>query len=280
MVSGLSPSLIDVLAADPVCLSVAAQVGLMSLANLGKSCPLLARQPELQPLNSTAPDFWDSMTTDGLLCGALAKANVDQKQLHEQILASARQCPDILTRATPGRFRECVDTEGTEVQPLHLAASRGLLQTCQLLLALGADFHAVDAKGQTPLMKAILHGHENTTLLLLKAGAGAGIDAADWLRRTALHFACMSGLAKAVDALVTHGATIEARDALGWTPLMHAVSARREAGFEAAARLLLAQADPAAVDKRGRSVMQLARESRNKKILSLLEMSMANQTGM
>lgn len=55
--------------------------------------------------------------------------------------------------------------------PLHFAARRGNAQGLALLLAHGADVHAVDEFGLTALHHAAEHGHQDVVLLLLAFGA-------------------------------------------------------------------------------------------------------------
>jgi ankyrin repeat protein len=55
--------------------------------------------------------------------------------------------------------------------PLHGAASFGRLELIALLLDRGADLHAKDYEGKTPLATAIKHGHEDAVELLRQRGA-------------------------------------------------------------------------------------------------------------
>jgi ankyrin repeat protein len=54
---------------------------------------------------------------------------------------------------------------------LHVAASNGHLDVCQLLIARGADPNAASNKGQRPLHYAAGHGHVEVASLLLDHGA-------------------------------------------------------------------------------------------------------------
>ena len=58
----------------------------------------------------------------------------------------------------------------THKTPLHLAAFRGHLSTCQLLLSRGADADAVDNYAWTALMFAAHAGHEGVVGALLSVG--------------------------------------------------------------------------------------------------------------
>lgn len=54
---------------------------------------------------------------------------------------------------------------------LHFAADRGLVALARLLLDRGADLHAEDALGNTPLMLAELCDHADMVQLLRERGA-------------------------------------------------------------------------------------------------------------
>lgn len=79
-----------------------------------------------------------------------------------QALGSRLQCatPEVLNART-----------ANGETPLHFAARRGNAQGLALLLAHGADVHAVDEFGLTALHHAAEHGHQDVVLLLLAFGA-------------------------------------------------------------------------------------------------------------
>ena len=55
--------------------------------------------------------------------------------------------------------------------PLHEAAEMGYLETCEKLVAEGADIEAFNDYGETPLILAVTHNNIDTTRWLLKQGA-------------------------------------------------------------------------------------------------------------
>jgi hypothetical protein len=161
------------------------------------------------------------------------------------------------------------------VAPLSLAAWRGHVPVVDYLLRAGADPDARDDYGVAALHKAVGHGHAEVARRILADG-GADVNvrvgavaasvprsyAAESRGQTALHVACRRKQgdsedgaptpadARLVATLLRYGADPNARDALGETPLHHAL----EACDAASARLLArAGADPHARDAAGRT---------------------------
>jgi ankyrin repeat protein len=184
--------------------------------------------------------------------------------------------------------------------PLQLAAANGRLGPAQCLLRKGADVNAQDDRGVSPLHAAVVAGNEGVVGILLSRGANVNAqDAAgstplhlaaarglraivrDLLKHradpnmpdenggTALHVAAKGGHAEVVKSLLGARADAGVRERiLGWTPLFEAVSN----GHTAVVRLLLAAgADKDIRDKRGRTVLQDAKESGRRDIVALLE---------
>ena len=130
--------------------------------------------------------------------------------------------------------------QGDGMTALHWAAKRGSLEMAEVLLSSGARVDEVTRIGQhSPLHLASSGGHAPVVRRLLEAGADANAGTATGA--TALHFAAGSGSAESVDALVAHGATVDAREA-AWeqTPLMWAAAYNRR---DAASALLAGGAD-------------------------------------
>lgn len=123
------------------------------------------------------------------------------------------------------------------MQPLHLAASRGLTDMVRLLLDLGADPASRTNWGLTPMAHALEHGHRTAADLLRARGAPAdpasALFAGDFaaldalpaaapheLRTQLLFAAARNGLVQAAAILIRHGADPAARVhyLLGETP--------------------------------------------------------------
>ena len=100
-------------------------------------------------------------------------------------------------------------------------------------------------------------------------GAGATADVASGpTRGTALHQAARRGYVAVAEALLDHGAAIDARDAKGQTPLRRAVNCRQLP----IVRLLVRRgADPHAEDRRGVTPLDVARTAAMKQALADVE---------
>lgn len=174
--------------------------------------------------------------------------------------------------------------------PLHAAAGNaGSAGAVRMLLEAGADARVRRDNGDVPLHRAatgeiaelLLAGHDaepdqlnefrqtplhcaqdrEVTAVLLRCGASP--NARDHQGSTPLH---QAGTAKA-RALLDAGADIEARDDHGQTPLHRAVW---DGDAELAALLLAEGADPVVRDYRGRSPIHLARSRGPQEIRTLL----------
>lgn len=135
---------------------------------------------------------------------------------------------------------------------LHLAAIHGHSEVARALVDAGASTEAAVTRGEneglTPLRLAAERGHLSTVRVLLAAGADiAAEDLVD--RATPLHAAAEAGhTAVVVELTGTGRANVEARAVSGQTPIRWALSMGR---IGAAAALLSAGACPDAPDHRG-----------------------------
>ncbi|CAI2378401.1 unnamed protein product [Moneuplotes crassus] len=116
---------------------------------------------------------------------------------------------------------------------LHIACSRGDIESAQIFLEAGAD-----------------------------------IGKADKLGRTALHFAASIGTnLELIELLVDSGADVNSQSSGGETPIMKAISFDNA---DATKTLLEKGADPEIENKMGRNAISFAKASRNKDILAAL----------
>jgi ankyrin repeat protein len=142
--------------------------------------------------------------------------------------------------------------------PLLKACDMGNDGEVEFLLSVGANPNVKDSSQRTPLRHAIHHARERSVRMLLDAGADreavfddglrpvhlaaicgnykimqmlleedtidVNVRASDKLRRgTPLHMAVLKGQATVVKILLAKGAKVNAADALGKTPLDHAI---------------------------------------------------------
>jgi ankyrin repeat protein len=103
--------------------------------------------------------------------------------------------------------------------PLHDAASGRDEASLALLLDRGADANLQDKRGETPLHVAARRGEESHIRVLLRGGAD--IDARDVVGRTPLHYAAGHGRLDETTYLVGRGADVSIRDQNGQTSLDH-----------------------------------------------------------
>ncbi|MBN2496870.1 MAG: ankyrin repeat domain-containing protein [Deltaproteobacteria bacterium] len=213
-----------------------------------------------------------------------------------RIEALAEELHAAATDGEQGRLRQLlalgarVDARSaTGKTPLLYAAGAGRAEAARLLLARGADVQSRDPYGATSLHWATVVPEKGAALIELLIQAGADPDARDRDGRTALHTAvdlsredCRdfpdgeivgfeeeSALAAVMArALLDRGASIEARDARGRTPL-HAAT---EAGNSVLVELLIERgAKKDAKDSRGTTPLDIARESQAESVIRLLE---------
>jgi hemoglobin len=160
------------------------------------------------------------------------------------------------------RDRSCVRLLGPRGQSLlHDAAMVGAAELAAVLIRSGADPDAGEAEGHTPLYRA---STGDVARVLLAAGATVDV-ASGPTRGTELHQAARRGCVSVAEALLDHGASIDARDAKGQTPLRRAVNCRQLATV----RLLVRHgADPHAADRLGVTPLHVARTAEMKQALA------------
>jgi ankyrin repeat protein len=160
------------------------------------------------------------------------------------------------------RDRSCVRLLGLRGQTLlHEAAMAGAAELAGVLIRSGAEPDAKEAEGHTPLYRA---STGDVARVLLEAGATADVVSGP-TRGTALHQAARRGCVSVAEALLNHGATIDARDAKGQTPLRRAINCRQ---LPIVRLLVQREADPHAADRRGVTPLDVARTVEMKQALA------------
>jgi truncated hemoglobin YjbI/ankyrin repeat protein len=159
------------------------------------------------------------------------------------------------------RDSSCVRLLGLRGQTLlHDAALVGEAELVAALIRSGADPDAREAEGHTPLYRA---STGDVARVLLAAGATVDI-ASGPTRGTPLHQAARRGYVSVAQALLDHGATIDARDAKMETPLRRAVNCRQ---LQIVQLLVRNGADPHVADRRGVTPLDVARTAEMKQTL-------------
>ena len=152
---------------------------------------------------------------------------------------------------------------------LHGASAAGSLTIVELLLRLGADPHATDEAGHTPLYcvgnECSVTGGGHMVRALVQAGAD--VNAHGGVKQcTPLHMAARRGNVEVAEALLDCGADLEARDSLGETPLRRAVNCGK-AGV--AALLVSRGADVHSRGSKGLTPLLAARTAAMKQVFTV-----------
>ncbi len=101
--------------------------------------------------------------------------------------------------------------------PLHTAVRAGRRNVVGLLVANGADINAKSNLGHTPLFLAVAEGRKAIAEWLIDKGAN--VNTKDKFDMTPLHSAAHTGRTEMVELLIAKGAEINARSNIGQTPL-------------------------------------------------------------
>ncbi len=177
---------------------------------------------------------------------------------------------------------------------LGIAVGRNRLDLVQMLLEHGADADQLplaDPSQNRELAElAIAHGYDVNTgrpgwppLVVASRGdkgehperlqalleLGADVNVRDYKGKTALHRAATAGFLASMEVLLANGADINAADLQGDTPLFDAIRAGQ---VEAVALLLERGADAGAENKRGVSIVSLAKRMRKQGAAEIVRM--------
>ena len=140
------------------------------------------------------------------------------------------------------------------------------------------DINTMGTGGWPPLVYACRgdnreHPEEVQRLLDL----GADIDVRNYKGKTALHYAAKAGFLKVINLLIEKGATVDATDKEGETPLFEAIRSTIKDGDKqqgAIEALLLKGANPNLRNRKGLTALQVARRMRRsekEKVVALLQ---------
>jgi ankyrin repeat protein len=147
----------------------------------------------------------------------------------------------------------CSSISGT---PLTEACRIGCALTVEALLRYGADCKQPDASGKTPLHVSVLHNKDTTILEMLLQNGNAHIDTRIHIDgRSALHLASQLLDCSFVKVLLSAGATVDAADDRGGTPLLLACL---RSHVDVVRELLMAGASVNCTDRNGSTTLMLA----------------------
>lgn len=190
-----------------------------------------------------------------------------------RLLAADAPLQARLRAATRDRFLamierdpSCVRLVGWRGQTLlHDAALAGAAELAAALVGRGADPNAREPQGHTPLYRA---STGEVARVLLAAGATVDVMSGP-TAGTPLHQAARRGFGGVAAALLDDGATIDARDSKGQTPLRRAVNCRQ---IEVVQLLVQRGANPRGADNRGVTPLDVARTAQMKRALTTVEL--------
>ena len=100
--------------------------------------------------------------------------------------------------------------------PLYIAAQRGNLQLCKLLIDMGADLNMPNKYGHSPLHRAACNGHLNVCKLLVSKGCQ--LDSRTNWGFTPLDRAIQKNKPAVAQFLISKGSSLYAKDNFGNTP--------------------------------------------------------------
>ena len=149
---------------------------------------------------------------------------------------------------------------------LYLAMREPSLKAAQVLIDWPkTDVNLLNAKGESPLMLAILKGQQDMAEKLIKKGAD--VNKTGW---TPLHYAATSGQLAIISELLENHAYIDAESPNGTTPLMMAA---RQGNLEAVKLLVWEIADPTIKNEAGATALSLALKGNHSEIAKLLRVA-------
>ena len=85
------------------------------------------------------------------------------------------------------------------------------------------DFNIKDAKGWSPIQRAIITSNVEIMKLLIHKSKGADLNKSSCSNHTPLTYAISKDILEIVEALIKSGADVDQEDDLGWTPLTVAI---------------------------------------------------------
>ena len=163
---------------------------------------------------------------------------------------------------------------GQEPTLLGIALRRGHEEMANWLIDKGADIHALEEFGNTPLFMAAGGNCAKTIERLCNLGCDPNTFDSGF--ETPLTFWGTRCSKETIHALINAGADVNVQNHRNWTPL-HCALMRKENVEEVVAMLLDAGANPLLVDSDGKSARDLAL-TKFPALLKLFDQAIANRT--
>lgn len=161
--------------------------------------------------------------------------------------------------------------------PRILADNHEMIELLKTYGVAPADINAQNDMGWPPLVVACRGDNREHPIKIQRLLAlGADIDVRNYKGKTALHYAAKAGFLKVINLLIEKGATIDAPDTNGETPLFDALRStikdgeKQRASVEA---LLVKGANPNAENRKGLTPLNVAQRMRRagaKKVAEML----------
>ncbi|KAJ3118073.1 hypothetical protein HDU96_004077 [Phlyctochytrium bullatum] len=184
--------------------------------------------------------------------------------IHEAILQGNEQVLKLFLQLEPdvNKCEHFGDFNGVTL--LAWAIRCGVLQSIRVLLEHGADVERAGPDGYTALLTAVSAKKMEVLDLIMQKKPNMAARESSEKRYTAIHLACLTGIAEIVERLKAAGGDLEAVDGEGNTPLHLAV----ESAPEMVEVLLNFGSSPNAVGRNGRTPMHLAAQKLDKESFS------------
>ncbi len=201
------------------------------------------------------------------LLDADADVHVSDPETGHTPLTVAADRGDVYTTALLLDRGADINRRGAErVTALHLAARKGYLELINLLVERGADLELRQNTQYTPLMVAVQYGRLDATKHLV--ALGAELDAKTSANTTPLAIAVWRGNAEIMRYLIDAGANVDVVININNDSLL--MGAVQGGHVEAAALLLDSGADVSLRNKRGKTALNLSKDSGNEAMIRLL----------
>ena len=238
-------------------------------------CGRASCESQLEELLIMATVQHDAAAVKEIIEAGVSANTVGEKGVTVLMMACMMGHADVAKELLQGGASvEAADKLGN--RPLMLAASyKNRVELVRMLLQAGAKVNAQNTNGLTALMRAIVEGQPQAVRVLLEEG-NAALNPADGEGNQALMLAALKGDPDSTRLLLLAGASTEAKNRNGLTPLMVAASVVHnddDAGVAHLAvvdLLLVAKAKMEAIDSHGATALIIAAAAGNVRLVRKL----------